>query len=73
MMDSPFCAMLSKASWVITALAAINQGMTVFGFNVFMTDFFLNNLNLLSVILLVIGAAGVWSFARLFSGHGCSK
>jgi uncharacterized membrane protein YuzA (DUF378 family) len=70
MMNSPFCHFVGKAAWVITALAAINQGLTVFDFNIFMTDFFMNNLTMLFVPLhLLIGIAGVFSFVHLFTKH----
>ncbi len=75
MMNSSFCGLLSKVSWVITALAAINQGLTVLGFNLFMTDFFMNNLVMLFVPLhLIIGVAGVWSLVNFFTGTAhCNK
>ncbi len=70
MMNSPFCHFVAKATWVITALAAINQGLTVFEFNIFMTDLFMNNLTMLFVPLhLLIGAAGLFSFVHLFTKH----
>jgi hypothetical protein len=74
-MNSSFCGLLSKVSWVVTALAAINQGLTVFGFNLFMTDFFMNNLVMLFVPLhVVVLAAGVWSLVHFFLDKAhCNK
>lgn len=75
MMNSSFCGLLSKASWVITALAAINQGLTMFDFNLFMTDFFMNNLTMLfGPLHLLIGAAGVFSLVHFFMDKAhCNK
>ena len=68
MMKSPLGGLLSKASWVITALASLNQGLTVFDFNLFATSFFRNNLSALyTPLLLLIGAAGVWSLVCFFT------
>ncbi len=68
MKKSPLCGILSKASWVITALASVNQGMHLFGFNLFATDFFRSNLGPLhNPLLFLIGAAGVWSLVCFFT------
>jgi len=67
-MKSPLCGLLSKASWVITALAAVNQGLGAFKFNLFTTNFFRTNLSALEMpLLLLIGAAGVWSLVAFFT------
>ena len=68
MMKSPLGGLLSKASWVITALASVNQGLHLFKFNIFATEFFRNNLSALhQPLLLLIGAAGVWSLVCFFN------
>lgn len=73
MMNSPFCSILSKASWIITALASINEGLGVFNRNVLATDFFIMQYpSLLVAITVVIGLAGVWSLVSFFT-HGSCK
>ena len=68
MKKSPLCGILSKASWVITALVSVNQGLHLFQFNLFATEFFRNNLSgLHQPLLLLIGAAGVWSLFCFFT------
>ncbi len=67
MMKSPLCSLLSKASWLVTALASLNQGLAVFGFDLFASNFFRNNLHALyTPLLLLIGAAGLWSLVTFF-------
>ncbi len=68
MMKSPLCGLLSKASWVVTALASVNQGLVGLGFDLFATNFFRTNLDMLKMpLLLLIGAAGVWSLVAFFT------
>lgn len=74
MMNSPFCSIFSKASWIITALAAINEGLGVFGKNIFATDFFIVQYpTLLVAITAIIGLAGVWSLVCFFTHGGSCK
>ncbi len=67
-MKSPLCGLLSKASWIITALASLNQGLGAFGFDLFASNFFRSNLSALHLpLLLLIGAAGAWSLVAFFT------
>lgn len=70
---SPVMRILTQASWIITALASINIGLRPFGFNIFDTDFFRNNLmNIVVPIHYLIGLAGIISlaaFVLMCSGH----
>lgn len=61
--DSLMC-WAAKISWVVTALASINIGMSLFNYNFFESDFFVMNLQSLGqLIVAVIGLSGAFSFA----------
>jgi len=54
----------AKISWVVTALASINIGMALFGFNFFQSNFYLMNLQSLGKLIVgVIGLSGLFSLA----------
>lgn len=66
MMKSPICSLLSKTSWIITALVSINLGLGLFGINVLAMPFLLDNALLLTILFAVIGLSGVWSLIHFF-------
>ena len=68
MMKSPICSLLSKASWVITALASINMGLAgFFGIDIFAMPFVINNAQFVALPLIaIIGISGVWSLVHFF-------
>lgn len=69
MVKSSMCSMMVKASWVITALAAINVGLTAFDMNIFMSNVMNNMPGLIVPLHIVIGVAGVFSLYHYFTNH----
>ncbi len=67
MMKSPICSLISKASWVITALASINIGLALFKINIFEMPFIVNNPEFVALpLIVIIGISGVWSLVHFF-------
>jgi uncharacterized membrane protein YuzA (DUF378 family) len=59
---SPILNLLCKATWLITALAAIHMGLAYFNINLMMN---LNVMRFMPYINLVVGVAGVASLLML--------
>lgn len=64
--------LLSKASWLLTALGSVNYGLKAFGFDLFNIDFIRSNLGMLELpVYYLLGLAGVYSLVSFFTGcHG---
>ena len=74
MMHSPLMKILSMASWLITGLYALNEGLRHFGFDFYKLDFVAGNPKLLLVLSYVVGFAGLFSlitFVLAVLGKGC--
>ncbi|HXW85922.1 MAG TPA: hypothetical protein VEK38_01120 [Candidatus Bathyarchaeia archaeon] len=62
MLHSPVVHLLFKVAWIVTALSAINVGLYPFGYDFFMSEFFMNNLSRWGdIIYYIIGISGVMS------------
>ncbi|MEX0849761.1 MAG: DUF378 domain-containing protein [Candidatus Dependentiae bacterium] len=72
-MDSHVKGLLTKATWLLTAIGGINWGLVPLGLDLFSLDFVRNNLGALAAPLYyLIGAAGLYSLVMFFLGCGKS-
>lgn len=60
-----FHNILSKISWIVTALAAINIGIIPFGHDFFMTEMFVKNPDLRTGAFYFIGLCGAYSLVKM--------
>lgn len=66
-------AILSKASWILTALGSINWGLKPFNFDLFSIDFIRSSLGMVETpFYYLIGLAGLYSLITFFTGCGDS-
>ena len=74
-MNHGFLKVIGMAAWLITALAAVAIGLSLFDYNFFQMDFFANHPELIAPICYVVLAAGLVGlafFVMSVMGHcGC--
>ena len=62
--------LLTKSSWVLTALASLNIGLKPLGLDVLTTDFVQTNLAaLITPLHYLIGLAGLFSLVLFFTSN----
>lgn len=76
MQNSGLMHFVSKVVWLLTALAAINIGLTQFGYDFYLVDFVASKPSVVMVIRYAMLVAGVLSLAmfamRCSSGCSCA-
>lgn len=73
-MKSTPMAIIGKTAWIITAIAAINTGLRPFEFDLFASDWMINNMpQLITPLHYLVGIAGVISLLMFFGviAMGC--
>ena len=66
MCHSPIMRLCAKIACIITSLAAINVGLNPFGYDFFMSEFYMNNMMRWgNLVHYIIGIAGVLSLVHM--------